>query len=59
MQTSEKAQAKRLHQHDQARHETDRKLLLGKNEWHETRLIYRLKEDLEQADLPPERGLRA
>nr|WP_248895626.1 transposase [Haloplanus sp. XH21] len=36
MQTSEKAQAKRLLQRDQDRYETDRKLHLGKNEWHET-----------------------
>ncbi len=38
MQTSEKAQAKRLLQRDQGRYETDRKLHLGKNEWHETTL---------------------
>ncbi len=45
MQTSEKAQAKRLLQRDRDRYETDRKLHLGKNEWHETTLIYRRKED--------------
>ena len=45
MQTSEKAQAKRLFQCDQDRYETDRKLHLGKNEWHETTLIYRRKEN--------------
>ncbi len=50
MQTSEKAQTKRLLQRDQDRYETDRKLHLGKNEWHETTLIYRRKEDSEHDD---------
>jgi IS4 transposase len=50
MQTSEKAQAKRLLQQDRDRYETDRKLHLGKNEWHETTLIYRRKEDSEHDD---------
>ncbi|RLM83962.1 transposase [Halobellus sp. Atlit-38R] len=50
MQTSEKAQAKRLLQRGQDRHEIDRKLHLGKNEWHETTLIYRRKEDSEHDD---------
>jgi IS4 transposase len=50
MQTSEKAQAKRLLRRDQDRYETDRKLHLGKNEWHETTLIYRRKEDSEYDD---------
>ena len=50
MQTSEKAQAKRLLQHGQDRYETDRKLHLGKNEWHETTLIYRRKEGSEYDD---------
>ena len=50
MQTSEKAQAKRLLQHGQDRYETDRKLHLGKNEWHETTLIYRRKENSEHDD---------
>ncbi|QZP39267.1 transposase [Halobaculum magnesiiphilum] len=50
MQTSEKAQAKRLLQRNQDRYETDRKLHLGKNEWHETTLIYRRKEDSEHDD---------
>ncbi|WP_425491839.1 transposase [Halohasta salina] len=50
MQASEKAQAKRLLQRDQDRYETDRKLHLGKNEWHETTLIYRRKEDSEHDD---------
>jgi len=50
MQTSEKAQAKRLLRRKQDRYETDRKLHLGKNEWHETTLIYRRKEDSEHDD---------
>ncbi|MDR5657861.1 transposase [Halodesulfurarchaeum sp. HSR-GB] len=50
MQTSEKAQAKRLLQRDRDRYETDRKLHLGKNEWHETTLIYRRKENTEHED---------
>ncbi|KOX95756.1 transposase [Halorubrum tropicale] len=50
MQTSEKAQAKRLLQREQDRYETDRKLHLGRNEWHETTLIYRRKEDSEHDD---------
>jgi len=50
MQTSEKAQAKRLLQRDQDRYETDRKLHLGKNEWHETTLVYRRNEDSEHDD---------
>ncbi|RRJ34014.1 transposase [Halocatena pleomorpha] len=50
MQTSEKAQAKRLLQRGQDRYETDRKLHLGKNKWHETTLIYRRKEDSEHDD---------
>ena len=50
MQTSEKAQAKRLLQRDRDRYETDRKLHLGKNEWHETTLIYRRKESSEHSD---------
>nr|WP_311171477.1 transposase [Halobellus sp. ZY16] len=50
MQTSEKAQANRLLQHGQDRYETDRKLHLGKNEWHETTLIYRRKENSEHDD---------
>jgi len=50
MQTSEKAQAKRLLQRSQDRYETDRKLHLGKNEWHETTLVYRRKEDSEHDD---------
>ena len=50
MQTSEKAQAKRLLRREQDSYETDRKLHLGKNEWHETTLIYRRKKDSEHDD---------
>ncbi|NLV05943.1 transposase [Haloarcula rubripromontorii] len=50
MQTSEKAQAKRLLKRGTDRYETDRKLHLGQNEWHETTLIYRRKEDSEHDD---------
>ncbi|MDB2225778.1 transposase [Halorubrum ezzemoulense] len=50
IQTSEKAQAKRLFRRDQDRYETDRKLHLGKNEWHETTLIYRRKENSKHDD---------
>jgi hypothetical protein len=51
MQTSEKAQAKRLLRRNQDRYETDRKLHLGDNEWHRTTLIYRRKEDAAHDDL--------
>ena len=50
MQTSEKAEAKRLLNRGQDRYETDRKLYLGENEWHETTLIYRRKEHSEHDD---------
>jgi len=50
MQTCEKAQAKRLLKRGTDRYETDRKLHLGNNEWHETTLIYRRKEDSEHDD---------
>ncbi|MFB1064524.1 transposase [Natrinema sp. H-ect4] len=50
MQTSEKAQAKRLLKRGKDRYETDRKLHLGKNEWHETTLIYRRKKNSEHDD---------
>jgi hypothetical protein len=39
-----------LLQRGQDRYETDRKLHLGTNEWHETTLIYRRKEDAEHDD---------
>lgn len=42
--------AKRLLQRDRERYETDRKHHLGKNEWHETTLAYRRKEDSEHDD---------
>ena len=50
MQTSEKAQAKRLLKRGKDRYETDRKLHLGENEWHSTTLIYRRKENSEHDD---------
>ncbi|SEO51895.1 Transposase domain, partial [Halorientalis persicus] len=50
MQTSEKAQAKRLFKKGKDRYETDRKLHLGDNEWHSTTLIYRRKENSEHTD---------
>lgn len=50
LQTSERAQAKRLLRANTDRHVTDRKLHLGKNEWHETTLIYRRKENSDRTD---------
>ena len=50
MYTSEKAQAKRLLKRDVGRHENDRKLHLGNDEWHETTLIYRRNEGSEHTD---------
>jgi hypothetical protein len=50
MQTSEKAQAKRLLQRDQDRYDTDRKLHLANNECHETTRLYRRKDDSEHDD---------
>ncbi|WP_394743167.1 transposase [Natronococcus roseus] len=50
MYTSERAQAKRLLQRDRDRYVTDRKLHLGENEWHETTLIYRRRENAESND---------
>jgi IS4 transposase len=50
IQTSEKAQAKRLRKRGKDRYETDRKLHLVKNEWHETKLIYRRKKNSEHDD---------
>ena len=47
MQTSEKAQAKRLLQRDKDRYETDRKLHLGKNEWYAPTMIYSRNENSE------------
>jgi IS4 transposase len=50
MYTSEKAQAKRLLQRGQDYYTTDRKLHLGKNEWHETTFVYKRKENSERTD---------
>lgn len=50
MQTSEKAQAKRLLRKGKNRYETDRKLHLRDNEWHSTTLIYRRKANSEHDD---------
>jgi hypothetical protein len=50
MQTSEKAQARRLLKRRKDRYETDRKLHLGDDEWHSTTLIYRRKGDSEHDD---------
>ncbi|WP_122090930.1 transposase [Halalkalicoccus subterraneus] len=50
MQTSEKAQAKRLLRRNQDRYETDRELHLGNNEWHQTTLIYRRKGNTDHDD---------
>lgn len=50
MQTSEKAQAKRLLQRGKDRYETDWKLHFGDNEWHQMTLIYRRKENSDRGD---------
>jgi IS4 transposase len=50
MQTSEKAQARRLLQRDSDRYVTNRKLHLGNNEWHDTTLVYRRTDDSEHTD---------
>ncbi len=50
MQTSERAQAKRLCRWDREHYVTDRKLHLGSNEWHETTLIYQRKDDSDHTD---------
>ena len=50
MQTSEKAQARRLLRRDEDYYVTDRSLHLGSNEWHETRLVYRRKENSDWTD---------
>lgn len=47
MHTSERAQAKRLFERGEDRYVTERKLHLGRNEWHETTLLYRKREDSE------------
>ena len=43
--TSEKAKAKQLERRNVEEYVANRKLYLGGNEWHETRLVYRAKED--------------
>ena len=50
MYTSEKAQAKRLLRRDQDYYTADRKLHLGKIEWHETTFVYKRKENSERTD---------
>jgi IS4 transposase len=50
MQTSERAQAKRLLRRGEDRHVTDRGLHLGRNEWHETTLLYTKREESEYDD---------
>lgn len=50
MHTSERAQAKRLLKSDTDRYVSDRKLHLGKNEWHQTTLVYRRNEKSEHTD---------
>jgi len=50
MYTSEKTQAKRLLRRDQDYYTADRKLHLGKNEWHETRFVYKRKRNSERTD---------
>lgn len=57
MHTSEKAQAKRLLKRDADRYESERKLHLGNNEWHETTLIYRRNEGSEHIDFLEEYGV--
>lgn len=50
MQTSEKAQAKRLLRRDQDYYTMDRKLHLGNDEWLPTTMVYMRKENSERAD---------
>lgn len=50
MQTSEKAQAKRLLKWNQDRYVTDRNLLLDNDERHETTLVYRRRNNSERTD---------
>ena len=50
MQTSEKAQAKRLLKRDQDYYTTDRKLHLGNDEWLPTTMVYMRKESSERTD---------
>jgi IS4 transposase len=50
MQTSEKAQAKRLLEADEDFYVTDRNLHLGNDEWQPTTLIYKRKENTDRTD---------
>jgi IS4 transposase len=50
MYASEKAQAKRLLKRGQDYYTADRKLHLGKNEWHETTFVYKRKENSKRTD---------
>lgn len=50
MYTSEKAQAKRLLRRGQDYYTADRKLHLGKNEWHETTFVYKRNPNSERTD---------
>lgn len=50
MYTSEKAQAKRLLKRGQDYYTADRKLHLGKNEWHETTFVYKRNPNSERTD---------
>lgn len=50
MQTTEKAQAKRLLQRDRDHYTPDRRLHLGIDEWHWTTMVYTRKENSEKTD---------
>jgi IS4 transposase len=50
MYTSEKAQAKRLLRRGQDYYTADRKLHLGKNEWHETTFVYKRNPNSDRTD---------
>jgi len=50
MQISEKAQARRLLQRNVDQYTSERGLHLGDNEWHETTLVYRRKENSDRTD---------
>jgi len=50
MRTSEKAQARRLLRRNADRYVSERGLHLGNNEWHETTLVYRRKENSDRTD---------
>jgi IS4 transposase len=50
MYTSEKAQAKRLLKRGQDYYTADRKLHLGRNEWHETTFVYKRNPNSERTD---------